>query len=270
MAPSALDLDDPNVHFTLLFEVDTNPARLNGWFLYIGRDSGEIMRRIAWGITGGGQHLADCLKAMSEVSRGAKVTTFISRAGEEVLRMYGLDGAIEAVSPGDYLEEIILEREQGYSYPKAGRFMLGKYQMLIVAPATSNTVAKIASGIADSLVSNAAALANKAGVPVYLLPTDLSGEAESRMPYFVDRALCGDCVDCPPREACPEGALGDQIDLLLCKGCGTCADLCPKGAIGGGLMKVKARAIDRENISRLRGFPGFHILERPIDILRIR
>jgi len=227
------------------------------------------MRRIAWGITGGGQHLADSLKAILEVSRDALVTTFISRAGEEVLRMYGLDGAISEVSPGGYLEEIILERDQGYSYPKTGRFMLGRYEMLIIAPATSNTVAKIASGIADSLVTNAASLANKAGVPVYILPTDLSGEAKSKMPNFVDRALCGDCASCPPRDACPERAFEEQIDLLRCNGCGTCLGLCPKGAISGGLLKVEARAVDRENIERLKSTTGFHILDRPGDILRI-
>jgi flavoprotein len=47
-----------------------------------------------------------------------------------------------------------------------------KYEFLLIAPASSNTVAKIANGIGDTLLTNAAIMSLKAFVPVYILPTD--------------------------------------------------------------------------------------------------
>ena len=47
-----------------------------------------------------------------------------------------------------------------------------KYEFLIIAPATSNTVAKIANGIGDTLLTNATIMSLKASVPVYIAPTD--------------------------------------------------------------------------------------------------
>ena len=44
--------------------------------------------------------------------------------------------------------------------------------MLIIAPATANTVAKIVRGIADTLVTNAVAQTAKGETPIYILPVD--------------------------------------------------------------------------------------------------
>ena len=49
----------------------------------------------------------------------------------------------------------------------------GKIEFLLIAPVTSNTVAKLANGIADTLLTNSAIMALKTFVPVYLLPCDL-------------------------------------------------------------------------------------------------
>jgi flavoprotein len=54
----------------------------------------------------------------------------------------------------------------------AGALQLRKFDFFLIAPATSNTVAKIALGIADTMLSNAAILALKAFVPVYIMPVD--------------------------------------------------------------------------------------------------
>jgi len=48
----------------------------------------------------------------------------------------------------------------------------GKFEFLLIAPATSNTVAKISMGIADSLLCNAAIMGLKAFVPAYIMPSD--------------------------------------------------------------------------------------------------
>ncbi len=224
------------------------------------------MKNIGWGITGAGHYLAESVDAVQELAQENRVCTFVSRAGEEVLRMYGLFDRLSEISSGEYLEEIFLEREEGCSSPKTGRFMMGKFDILIVAPGTANSVAKMAYGIADSLVTNAAALANKADVPVYVLPTDVKESTLTQTPYIIDRMLCRSCEVCPPQDACPNQAIEDQIDLMKCDGCGTCVDLCDYGAIKGGTIQAVTRQIDQENIGRLRSFPGFTILENVEEI----
>ena len=55
----------------------------------------------------------------------------------------------------------------------AGNIQLGKYEFMLIAPATSNTVAKIALRMGDTLISNAAIMGQKADVPIYILPSDV-------------------------------------------------------------------------------------------------
>ena len=222
--------------------------------------------KLSWGITGAGHFLRESFevfKRLKKSSSDLKVTTFISRAGEEVIRMYGLENDLNIISEGSYLEEIFLEREQGSSVPKTGRFLLGKYDALIVSPATSNTTAKVVYGIADTLITNAVAQAAKGGVPVYMVPVDITGTIKSRMPYFIDREICMKCEICPPRENCPENAITEQIDLLKCSGCGFCVRLCSYGAIRGGITGLKVRDIDAKNVKLLREFEGITVLEKP-------
>jgi flavoprotein len=54
----------------------------------------------------------------------------------------------------------------------AAWLQMRKFEFLLIAPATSNTVAKIANGIGDTMLSNAASMSLKAFVPVYVVPTD--------------------------------------------------------------------------------------------------
>ena len=250
--------------------------------------------KIAWCITGAGHFLEESYEVFRTIKKGVryqvsgvrhlvpetlnlkpktsqqeiKITTFISNAGVEVLRMYGIFDKLKEISNGDYMEEIFTEKEQGSSSPKAGRFSLRKYDAVVVSPATSNTVAKIAYGIADSLVTNVVSLATKACIPVYIVPTDGSpGKVESEMPYSIDRDKCRGCDDCEPRDSCEKeaiyGAPIPQIDLLRCDGCGLCSELCPYDAINGGVVEIKAREIDIRNVDVLRKMEGMTILERP-------
>jgi flavoprotein len=50
--------------------------------------------------------------------------------------------------------------------------MVGKYDFFLVAPLTANSTAKIAHGIADSLITNCVAQASKGETPTHLLPVD--------------------------------------------------------------------------------------------------
>lgn len=225
---------------------------------------------LAWGITGAGHFLRESFEVFKELKQKnpeLKVTTFLSRAGEEVVRMYGLAGELSGISPGNYLEECFYEREQWASYPKTGRFLLQRYDALIISPATSNTIAKLVCGIADTLATNAAAQAVKGGVPVFIVPVDIAGKIESRMPYFIDREICMNCEPCPPEEGCPQGAITDQIDLLKCDGCGLCEKLCSYGAIRRGVAKIKVRDVDSENVRKLEKLEGIRILNHPGKII---
>ena len=235
-------------------------------------------QRIAWGITGAGHFLDRSYQVFKELKlkdRDISVNTYVSRAAEEVLRMYGLEQKLVKISGGDYLEEIFLESEQGSSSPKVGRFLLDRYDALFVTPATSNTVSKIAYGIADSLVTNAVAQAVKGRVPVYVVPVDIEGSIVSEMPYNIDRKQCRHCQDCPPRENCPHGAITErngttaQIDLLKCKGCGICKELCPYSAIKGGPVEVLVRDVDMKNVETVKSLQGITVLESPEAILEL-
>lgn len=124
--------------------------------------------RIAWGITGCGDYLKESLDIMKDVTKehGLDVRVFLSQAGEMVVKWYKLFNDIKTSFPKTY-------SEKSPNIPfLVGDLQLGKYDFLLITPSTSNTVGKIASGISDTLLSNAAAQAMKARVPVYIFPAD--------------------------------------------------------------------------------------------------
>jgi archaeoflavoprotein AfpA len=124
--------------------------------------------RIAWGITGCGDYLKESLGIMKELTleHDLDVRVFLSQAGEMVVKWYKLFSELKTSFPKTY-------SEKSPNVPfLVGDLQLGKYDFLIITPSTSNTVAKIASGISDTLLSNAAAQAMKAKVPVYIFPAD--------------------------------------------------------------------------------------------------
>lgn len=122
------------------------------------------MGKIAWGITGAG-HL---LKESLELARSLEgVDIFVSPAGLEVLRMYG-----EPLP-----DNVIADKSASAAACRA--FPADKYGLLVVAPATSNSVAKFVYGISDSLISTLFAQAGKSHVPIAVLPTDTAAVIET-------------------------------------------------------------------------------------------
>jgi dihydromethanopterin reductase (acceptor) len=138
--------------------------------------------KIAWAFTGAGHLLLESVETLEKVARKHQVTVLLSGAAEEVLKMYGLFNRVKAVT-GGYYQELILEKDQMWSYPISGRFSLGRYDLLIVSPTTSNTIAKLVHGIADSLVTNVVAQSGKGKIKTLLVPVDLeSGDLETVLP----------------------------------------------------------------------------------------
>lgn len=131
--------------------------------------------KIAWGISGAGHFLRESVEVMERIKGKHEIRAFLSRAGEEVARMYGVLKRI-----GDF--PTVRESKQGHAFPSCGAFNLGRFNVFIISPATSNTVAKIRLGIADSLLSCCAAQALKSKVPLILVPTDSRPIVETKAP----------------------------------------------------------------------------------------
>ena len=75
-----------------------------------------------------------------------------------------------------------LFRDTTASAAPVGRFYHGDYHTLVLAPATSNTVAKCVYGISDNLATNVFAQAGKCRVPVVVFACDTGPELETRAP----------------------------------------------------------------------------------------
>ena len=225
--------------------------------------------KIAWGITGAGHLLQDSVEILEFLMVKHDITVLLSAAGEEVLKMYGLYERIENITGGHY-NELVKEKDQKFSYPLTGRFSLGKYDLLIVSPATSNTIGKIVTGIADTLITNAVAQSGKGGVKTYIVPVDLeSGDVETVLPSKLELDLCQSCGSCGAAAACPSSAItpGVEIDLLKCEGCGSCAASCPFSAISAGkIITIHMREIDIENTKKLYDFEGVEVSGHPSDL----
>jgi dihydromethanopterin reductase (acceptor) len=131
-----------------------------------------IKPRLAWAITGSGHYIEECLDFLLTLD---DVDLYISQAGEEVLKMYGIDLS-------DIRARMPVYRDKAASAPPVGHFYKGHYHTFVMAPATSNTVAKCVLGIADSLVTNLYAQAGKCRVPSIVYPCDTAPEMETTAP----------------------------------------------------------------------------------------
>jgi len=102
---------------------------------------------------------------MALAARLPQVDLFLSAAADEVLPLYGL--RIEALK-----ERFRVFRDKSASAVPVGRLYLEAYHTVVIAPATSNTVAKCALGISDTLPTNMFAQAGKLGVPSLVFACD--------------------------------------------------------------------------------------------------
>jgi len=234
------------------------------------------MAKVGWGITGAGQFLLETFDDMEKLAERHTMSCFLSLAGERVVRIYGLWGRLNKICPGNYYRETVLEANQGAASPLAGRFLRGTYDALIVSPASANTVAKIIVGIADTLVTNVIAQAEKGKVPIIIVPSDQGrGGMKTRLPYIINREICPKCGECSVIDLCSFKAIVlsnglPKIDLTKCEGCGICLRECPHGAVTFGQeVTIVPRSVDIKNVEKLRKSEGIIVLKSPKEIPKI-
>ncbi len=125
-------------------------------------------QRLAWAITGSGHYLKECLDIIHTLD---DVDLFLSKAAAEVLQQYGYKHKVGKVYQDKTASSVPVEL-----------FYEGKYHTLVIAPATSNTIAKMVCGISDSLVTNLYAQAGKTRMPSIIFACDTAPELESDAP----------------------------------------------------------------------------------------
>ena len=127
--------------------------------------------RWGWALTGSGHFLKESLALIRELEH---VDLFLSKAGAEVLRMYKQELELP--------RSVRIYRDTSASSVTVGQFYYGVYHTLIVAPATSNAVAKFVYGISDDFITNVFAQAGKCRVPAIVFACDTAPELETEAP----------------------------------------------------------------------------------------
>ena len=128
--------------------------------------------RLAWALTGSGHYIEECLNFLLTLD---DVDLYLSQAAEEVIKMYGF-------TLDDIRQTMPVYRDKAASSPPVGHFYKGYYHTFVMAPATSNTIAKCVLGISDSLVTNLYSQAGKCRVPSIVYPCDIAPEMETTAP----------------------------------------------------------------------------------------
>jgi dihydromethanopterin reductase (acceptor) len=127
--------------------------------------------RFGWALTGSGHFFKECIAIMAELPH---LDVFVSKAAAEVMRMYKQDLTLPAGTR--------IFKDTTASSAPVGNFYFGVYHTLIVAPASSNTVAKCVYGISDNLATNTFAQAGKCRVPTIVFACDTAPEMDTEAP----------------------------------------------------------------------------------------
>lgn len=138
-------------------------------------------KKVAWGITGAGDKIAEFVEVMKAIQKEyyetVEIQVFLSKAAEIVLKYYNLEKELK-----QNFSKVRVEFNSNTPF-LAAWMQMRKYEFLIIAPASSNTVAKIANGIGDTLLTNATIMSLKAFAPVYIAPTDFKeGTIYTKLP----------------------------------------------------------------------------------------
>jgi dihydromethanopterin reductase (acceptor) len=127
--------------------------------------------RWGWALTGSGHFFKECIAMIRGLEH---VDLFVSKAADEVVRMYKQDLVLPKAAR--------IFRDTTASAAPVGYFYYNVYHTLVVAPATSNTVAKCVFGISDTLATNVFAQAGKCRVSAIVFACDTAPELETEAP----------------------------------------------------------------------------------------
>lgn len=128
--------------------------------------------RLGWALTGSGHYFTECLELMRDLP---DLDIFVSKAAAEVVRMYRKDWK-------RLPDTVRVYRDTTASAAPVGNFYYGVYHTLVLAPATSNTIAKCVAGISDTLATNVYAQAGKCRVPSIVFACDTAPEMDTMAP----------------------------------------------------------------------------------------
>ncbi len=129
-------------------------------------------KKLGWVITGSGHFFEECLEIMSDLG---EFDLFVSKAADEVIRMYKKKKA-------NFPKNTRIFRDTTASSAPVGFFYKNIYHTLVIAPATSNSIAKFVAGISDNLATNIFAQAGKCKVPCIVLACDTEPEHDTKAP----------------------------------------------------------------------------------------
>jgi dihydromethanopterin reductase (acceptor) len=133
--------------------------------------------RFAWCVTGSGHFLEE---SITLAARLPSLDLFLSDAAEEVLPMYGM--RLDELKPR-FGAGFRLLRDKTASGVPVGMLYEDIYHTVVVAPATSNTVAKCAVGISDTLPTNMFAQAGKLGIASIVFACDTEPVVITKAPH---------------------------------------------------------------------------------------
>ena len=146
------------------------------------------LKKIAWGITGAGEKIEKTYETMLDIQEKYKdqveIRVFVSNAGKQVLKFYRLFKDIK-----ENFEHVLFEVNSNTPF-LAGDVQMHRYEFLLIAPCTSNTVAKLASRIGDTMITNSVIMGQKSRVPIYIMPVDFKeGVTVTKIPNGDDLIL---------------------------------------------------------------------------------
>ncbi len=135
--------------------------------------------KLAWGITGAGDLISEIFEAVQDLKKNGnyKITAILSKAAVKVVKAYRLWNTLPTIA-----DKILIEKDANTPFI-VGALQTRKFDALLVAPTTGNSVAKIAHGIADTLITNAVAMTTRTKTQVFILPVEKEGnEVNTTLP----------------------------------------------------------------------------------------
>ena len=137
-------------------------------------------QKIAWAICGAGEKIEKTFETMLEIQekyKNVEIHVYVSVAGQQVLKFYNLYKRIK-----ENFDKLYFEVNSNAPF-LAGDVQFHKFDFLLVAPCTSNSMAKISNRIGDTMITNSVIMGQKSQVPIYIMPVDFKeGKTVTKIP----------------------------------------------------------------------------------------